>query len=75
MNCPFCGHLEDKVVDSREPGGRAIRSPPPVRAWPGAAFTTHERIDEVPYMVIKSAGEKFDRQKVQRLFGHARRDP
>lgn len=66
MNCPFCGHLEDKVVDSRESKeGAAIRRR---RQCLGCdrRFTTYERIDEVPYMVIKKDGrrEKFDRQKV-----------
>jgi len=66
MNCPFCGHLEDKVVDSRESReGDAIRRRRQCLAC-DRRFTTYERIDEVPYMVIKKDGrrEKFDRQKV-----------
>src|SRR5438094_4658672 len=66
MKCPFCGHLHDKVVDSRESKeGDAIRRR---RQCLGCErrFTTYERIDEVPYMVVKKDGrrEKFDRQKV-----------
>jgi transcriptional repressor NrdR len=66
MKCPFCNHIEDKVVDSRESReGDAIRRR---RQCLGCErrFTTYERIDEVPYMVIKKDGrrEKFDRQKV-----------
>ncbi|MGD0498177.1 MAG: transcriptional regulator NrdR [Bryobacteraceae bacterium] len=66
MKCPFCNHLEDKVVDSRESKeGDAIRRR---RECVKCArrFTTYERIDEVPYMVVKKDGrrEKFDRQKV-----------
>ena len=66
MKCPFCNHLHDKVVDSRESKeGDAIRRR---RACLSCErrFTTYERIDEVPYMVIKKDGrrEKFDRQKV-----------
>ncbi len=66
MKCPFCNHIEDKVVDSRESReGEAIRRR---RQCLGCErrFTTYERIDEVPYMVIKKDGrrEKFDRQKV-----------
>jgi transcriptional repressor NrdR len=66
MKCPFCNHMEDKVVDSRESReGDAIRRR---RQCLGCErrFTTYERIDEVPYMVIKKDGrrEKFDRQKV-----------
>ena len=66
MNCPFCGHLEDKVVDSRETKeGDTIRRRRECLACE-RRFTTYERIDEVPYMVIKKDGrrEKFDRQKV-----------
>lgn len=66
MLCPFCGHTADKVVDSRESKeGDAIRRR---RECLDCArrFTTYERIDEIPYMVIKKDGrrEKFDRQKV-----------
>lgn len=66
MKCPFCNHLEDKVVDSRESKeGDAIRRR---RECLGCEkrYTTYERIDEVPYMAIKKDGrrEKFDRQKV-----------
>lgn len=66
MNCPFCGHLNDKVIDSRESKeGDAIRRRRECLACE-RRFTTYERIDEVPYMVIKKDGrrEKFDRQKV-----------
>ena len=66
MKCPFCSHLEDKVVDSREAReGDVIRRRRECLACE-RRFTTYERIDEVPYMVIKKDGrrEKFDRQKV-----------
>lgn len=66
MKCPFCNHMEDKVVDSRESReGDAIRRRRQCLAC-DRRFTTYERIDEVPYMVIKKDGrrEKFDRQKV-----------
>ncbi|MBY0373487.1 MAG: transcriptional regulator NrdR [Bryobacteraceae bacterium] len=66
MLCPFCGHLEDKVIDSRESKeGDSIRRRRECLAC-ARRFTTYERIDEVPYMVIKKDGrrEKFDRQKV-----------
>ncbi|MGH9710304.1 MAG: transcriptional regulator NrdR [Candidatus Acidiferrales bacterium] len=66
MRCPFCSHLDDKVVDSRE--GRAgdlIRRRRECLKC-GKRFTTYERIDEIPYMVIKKDGrrEKFDRHKI-----------
>ena len=66
MKCPFCNHLEDKVVDSRESKeGDAIRRRRECLACE-KRYTTYERIDEVPYMAIKKDGrrEKFDRQKV-----------
>ncbi len=66
MKCPFCNHLQDKVVDSRESKeGDAIRRRRECLACE-RRYTTYERIDEVPYMVIKKDGrrEKFDRQKV-----------
>jgi transcriptional repressor NrdR len=66
MKCPFCGHLEDKVVDSREAkiGDTVRRRRECVKC--GRRFTTYERLDEIPYMIIKKDGrrEKFDRQKV-----------
>jgi transcriptional repressor NrdR len=66
MKCPFCNHLQDKVVDSRETReGDTIRRRRECLACE-RRFTTYERIDEVPYMVVKKDGrrEKFDRQKV-----------
>lgn len=66
MNCPFCGHKEDRVVDSRESreGDLVRRRRQCLKC--DRRFTTYERIDEVPYMVVKKDGrrEKFDRQKV-----------
>jgi transcriptional repressor NrdR len=66
MTCPFCGHREDKVIDSRESKeGDSIRRRRQCLACE-RRFTTYERCDEVPSMVIKKDGsrESFDRQKV-----------
>ena len=66
MKCPFCGHLHDKVVDSRESkDGDAIRRRRQCLACQ-RRFTSYERIDEIPYMAVKKDGrrERFDRQKV-----------
>ena len=64
--CPFCGHIEDKVVDSREAkiGDTIRRRRECVKCE--RRFTTYERIEEIPYIVIKKDGtrEKFDRQKL-----------
>ena len=66
MKCPFCGHLSDKVVDSRESKeGAVIRRRRECQDC-GRRFTSYERIDEIPYMVVKKDGsrERFERQKV-----------
>ena len=66
MKCPFCGFMEDKVVDSRESKeGESIRRRRECLKCE-RRFTSYERIDEIPYMVVKKDGrrEKFERQKV-----------
>jgi transcriptional repressor NrdR len=66
MKCPYCGHLGDKVVDSRESReGEVIRRRRECLEC-GRRFTSYERIDEIPYMVVKKDGsrERFERQKV-----------
>ncbi len=66
MKCPFCGHAKDKVVDSRESGsGDAIRRRRECLQC-GRRFTSYERIEEIPYMVIKKDGrrEAFDHNKL-----------
>jgi transcriptional repressor NrdR len=66
VKCPFCAHLDDKVIDSREARvGDLIRRRRECLKCK-RRFTTYERIDEIPYMVIKKDGrrEKFERQKL-----------
>lgn len=66
MRCPFCSHIEDKVVDSRESKeGDSIRRRRECLSC-GRRFTSYERIDEIPYMVVKKGGRReiFDRNKV-----------
>ena len=66
MKCPFCAHMEDKVVDSRESKeGEVIRRRRECLGC-GKRFTSYERIDQIPHMVVKKDGrrERFDRQKV-----------
>src|SRR5260221_6043336 len=66
MKCPYCGHLGDKVVDSRESKeGEAIRRRRECLDC-GKRFTSYERIDEIAYMVVKKDGtrERFERQKL-----------
>jgi len=66
MKCPYCGYLKDRVVDSRESrSGDSIRRR---RQCLGCTrrFTSYERTDDIPYMVIKKGGgrERFDRGKI-----------
>ncbi len=66
VKCPYCGHLGDKVVDSRESKeGEVIRRRRECLDC-GRRFTSYERIDEIPYMVVKKDGsrERFERQKL-----------
>ena len=66
MKCPFCGHQEDKVVDSRASSdGAAIRRRRECMAC-GKRFTTYEHVEEQGLMVIKKDGrrEPFDRRKL-----------
>jgi transcriptional repressor NrdR len=66
MKCPYCDFAQDRVVDSRESkGADSIRRRRECERC-GKRFTTYERIDEIPYMVVKKDGrrEKFERQKV-----------
>ncbi len=66
MQCPFCKENKDKVVDSREVNeGRMIRRRRECLEC-HRRFTTYERIEEMPYLVIKKDGrrEEFDRKKL-----------
>jgi transcriptional repressor NrdR len=66
MRCPYCGHLEDRVVDSREAQeGQATRRRRECLGC-GRRFTTYERIEDVMPQVVKKDGrrEPFDRKKI-----------
>jgi transcriptional repressor NrdR len=66
VRCPSCAGLEDKVVDSRTADdGAAIRRRRACLAC-GRRFTTFERIEEAPLMVVKRSGQRepFDRAKL-----------
>jgi len=66
VKCPYCAHLGDKVVDSRESKeGEVIRRRRECLDC-GRRFTSYERLEEIPYMVIKKDGtrERFERQKL-----------
>ena len=73
MKCPYCGFGQDRVVDSRESKeADSIRRRRECERCT-RRFTTYERIDEIPYMVVKKDGrrERFDRQKVLNGLLHA----
>ena len=73
MKCPFCGFAQDRVVGSRElEESAAVRRRRECDRC-SKRFTTYERIDEIPYMVVKKDGrrEKFDRQKMLTGLQHA----
>jgi transcriptional repressor NrdR len=66
VRCPHCSSLDDKVVDSRAAeDGAAIRRRRECLAC-GRRFTTYERLEEVPFTVVKRSGERvpFDRSKI-----------
>lgn len=66
MKCPFCGHLEDKVIDSRMgKDGDVIRRRRECLKCE-ARFTSYEKIEEVMPLVVKKDGrrEAFDLQKI-----------
>lgn len=68
MRCPFCGVLEDKVIDSRSGGlGDVIRRRRECDGC-GKRFTTYERVEDVWPTVVKKDGrrEPYDRQKLLR---------
>ena len=68
MRCPNCGCEESKVVDSRpSEGNDAIRRRRECSRC-GFRFTTYERKEEMPLLVVKRDGTKetFDRQKIMR---------
>jgi len=66
MKCPYCDHPESKVIDSRESkNGLTIRRRRECLACK-KRFTTYEKIEEIPYMVVKKDGQRqrFDGQKI-----------
>ncbi len=67
MKCPFCGEIDNKVVDSRlSKDGNAIRRRRECLECT-RRFTTYERLEEIPIMIIKKDGrrEVFSRDKVR----------
>jgi transcriptional repressor NrdR len=65
VRCPACAHLDDKVVDSRQSDdGDAIRRRRECLAC-GARFTTFERLELVPLMVLKRSGDRVPFEQIK----------
>ncbi|MDI3546383.1 MAG: transcriptional repressor NrdR [Halanaerobiales bacterium] len=66
MKCPYCHHLESKVVDSRYTEGHTCIRRRRECLDCGERFTTYERIEDIPLMVVKKDGKRefFDRNKL-----------
>ena len=68
MRCPYCGSFDDKVIESRTmANGESIRRRRECTSC-GYRFTSYERIEEKPFMVVKRDGrrEPFDREKLSK---------
>lgn len=68
MRCPYCGSLDDKVIESRTmANGESIRRRRECVSC-GYRFTSYERIEEKPFMVVKRDGRRqpFDRTKLEK---------
>lgn len=73
MRCPYCGSLDDKVIESRTLGtGESIRRRRECIGC-GYRFTSYERIEEKPFMVAKRDGRRqpFDRAKLEKGISRA----
>lgn len=68
MRCPFCGKLEDRVVDSRESRDSGTIRRRRECLGCGRRFTTYEKVEEIHYKVVKIDGTRqdFDRAKLFR---------
>ena len=68
MKCPFCGHLDNKVIDSRLSQGGEVTRRRRECDHCGRRYTTYERVEEVLPLVVKKDGrrEPFDRMKITR---------
>ncbi len=66
LRCPYCSHDDLRVVDSRDSEtGEAIRRRRACNSC-GRRFTTYERIESIPFYIVKKDGrrEDFDRRKL-----------
>ena len=68
MKCPFCGHLEDRVMDTRQSANGEVTRRRRVCEACHRRFTTYERVEDPLPAVVKRDGrrENFDRRKIVR---------
>ena len=68
MRCPYCGGADDRVVDSRESREGAVIRRRRECASCQRRFTSYEKVEEIPILVVKRDGrrEEFDRAKLLR---------
>ena len=69
MRCPYCDHRKDKVVDSRESKEGALIRRRRECLNCQRRFTSYERIEHLPYMVVKKGGDRESYQKEKLLRG------
>ena len=67
MKCPFCGEIDNKVIDSRLGKDGAVIRRRRECITCGRRFTTYEHIEEIPVMIVKKDGRReiFSRDKVR----------
>jgi len=75
MRCPFCGHSDTQVKDSRPTEDNAAIRRFRVCTSCGARFTTFERVQLRELTILKKSGKRapFDRDKLERSISHALR--
>lgn len=67
MKCPFCGEIDNKVIDSRLSKDKSMIRRRRECIYCSRRFTTHEHIEEIPIVIVKKDGrrEVFNREKVR----------
>ena len=67
MKCPYCGHIDTRVIDSRPAeDGNSIRRRRSCDEC-GKRFTTYEKVETIPLIIIKkdNTREQYDRTKIE----------
>ncbi len=66
MKCPYCGHIEDKVIDSRPTDENTVIRRRRECTNCNRRYTTYEKVESIPFMVIKkdNSRQPFNREKL-----------